>query len=46
MSLVNCGVGKKRQKPGKLVIEALCSFDKLTGSDACLYEHHRLEYHK
>ena len=31
--LVYCGVGKSRQKPGKLVIEPLCSFNKLTGSD-------------
>ena len=45
-SLVNCGVGKNRQKPGKLVIEPLCSFNKLTGSDGYLYEHDRLEYHK
>ena len=29
-----------------LVIEPLCSFNKLTGSDESLYEHDRLEYHK
>ena len=32
-SLMNCGVGKNRQKPGKLVIEPICSFNKLTGSE-------------
>ena len=45
-SLVNSGVGKNRQKPRKLVIEPLCTFNKLTGSDGYLYEHDRLEYHK
>ena len=44
--LVNCGVGKNRRKPGKLVIEPICSFNKLTGSDEYLCEHDRLEYHK
>ena len=44
--LVNCGVGKNRQKPGKLVIKLLCSFNKLTGSNGFLYEHDRFEYHK
>ena len=32
-SLVNCGFGKNRQKPRKLVIELFCSFNKLVGSD-------------
>ena len=45
-SLVNCGVGKNRQKHGKLVVESLYSFNRLTGSDGYLYEHDRLEYHK
>ena len=45
-SLVNCGVGKNREKPGNLVIEPLCSFNKLTGSDGYLYEHDKLKYHK
>ena len=35
--LVNCGVGKNRQKPRK---------NKLTGFDGYLYEHDRFEYHK
>ena len=43
MSLMKCGVGKN---PRKLVIEPLCSFEKLMGSDGYLYEHDRLEYHK
>ena len=43
---MNCRVGKNCQKPGKLVIELLCSFNKLTGSAEYLYEHDRLEYHK
>ena len=46
MCLVNCGVRKYRQKPGKLVIERLCSFNNLTDSDEYLYEHDRLEYRK
>ena len=45
-SLMNCGVGKNRQKPDKPVIEPLCPFNKLTGSDGYLYEHDRLECHK
>ena len=45
-SLVNCGVGKNCQKPGKLVIEPLCFFNNLMGSDGYLYEHDRLEYYK
>ena len=45
-SLVNCGIGKNCQKPGKLVIEFFCSLIKLTGSDEYLYEHDRLECHK
>ena len=45
-SLVNCGVRKNRQKPGKLIIEPHFSFNELTGSDGYLYEHDRLEYHK
>ena len=39
-------VGKNCRIPGKLVIEPLCSFNKLTGSDGSLYEHDRWEYHK
>ena len=39
-SFMNCGVGEKRQKPGKLVIELLCCFNKLMGSglptDTCM----------
>ena len=38
-SLMNCGVGKNRQKPGKLVIKPPWFFNKLTGSDRYLYEH-------
>ena len=45
-SIVNCGVGKNCQKPGKLVIEFLCSLIKWTGSDEYLYEHNWLECHK
>ena len=41
-----CKVGKNCQKPGKLVSEPFCSFNKLTGSDEYLYEHDRLECHK
>ena len=36
---------KNHQKPGTLVIELLCFFNKLTGSDGYLYEHDRLEYY-
>ena len=46
ISLVNSGVGKNRKKLKKLVIEPLCSFNKLTCSDGYLYELDRLEYHK
>ena len=46
-SLVNSGVRKNRQKPGKLVvIEPFCSFNKLTGSYGYVYEQDRLEYQK
>ena len=45
-SIVNCGVGKNCQKPGKLVIEFLCSLIKWTGFDEYLYELNWLECHK
>ena len=45
-SFENYGLGKNRQKPGKLVIEPLCSFNKLMGFNEYLYEDDRLEYHK
>ena len=32
ISLVNSGVGKNCKKPKKLVIEPLCSFNKLMGT--------------
>ena len=43
--LVKCGVGKNRQKSKKLIIEPLCYFNKLTGSNGYLYEYDILEYH-
>ena len=45
-SLMNCGVEKNRQKPGKFVIKPFCYFNKLRSSDGYLYEHDRLECHK
>ena len=45
-SLVNSRVGKNCQKSGKLVIEPLFSFNKLTVCDGYVYERDRLEYHK
>ena len=44
--LVNNGVGKNCRKPGKLVTEPLCAFNKLTGSNGYLFEHDKVEYHK
>ena len=37
---------KNCQKLEKSVIEPLCSFNKLTGSNGYLSENDRLEYHK
>ena len=45
-SLVICGVEKNCKKPGKLVIEPLCSLSKFKGSEGYRYEHDMLEYHK
>ena len=45
-SSVKCSVGKNRQKPGKLVIAPVCSFNKLKGFDGYLYGQDKLEYHK
>ena len=45
-TLANFGVRKNRQKPRKLVIKPLSSFNMLTGSYGYLNEHDKLEYHK
>lgn len=45
-ALVGNGIGKNRQKPGRLVVQPLCTFNRLTGTDGYLNSHDKLAYHK